>query len=91
MLTATFRPRTAGLHQATVSIHWVGLFHDHNLLGQGFVRHGWPFRAGPWQGLPPYFGTGLVQVRASTVIPVPQDTLHGVKTNQLDQPPFTIQ
>ena len=50
-----------------------------------------PFAQVLGNGLPPYFGAGLVQVRASTVIPVPQDTLHGVKTNQLDQPPFTMQ
>ena len=58
-----------------------------NLLGQAFFVQACCFRAAPRQDIPPCLGAGFVQVRERISIPLPQVTLHGVDTAQLDQPP----
>jgi len=47
------------------------------------------FRPAPEQDLPPCLGAEFVQVRERISIPLPQVTLHGFDTDQLDQPPLT--
>ena len=59
------------------------------LLGQGFFVHACSFRPDPGQDLPPCLGAGFVQVRERISTPLPQVTLQGVNTDQLDQPPST--
>ena len=59
------------------------------LLGQGFFLHACSFRPAPGQDLPPCLGAGFVQVRERISTPLPQVTLQGVNTDQLDQPPST--
>ena len=57
------------------------------LLGQGFFVHACSFCEAPVQGVPPCLGAGFVQVRERISTPLPQVTLQGVDTDQLDQPP----
>lgn len=57
------------------------------LLGQGFNAHVCSFLTAPWQGVPPWLGTGFEQLRESISVPLPQVTLQGVNINQLDHPP----
>lgn len=56
-------------------------------IGQGFFEHFCCFLASPWQDRPLYLGAGFVQVRERISTPLPQETLHDVDTDQLDQPP----
>ena len=60
-----------------------------NILGQGFFEHACCFCASLGQDFPPCWGAGFVQVRVRISIPLPQDTLHGFATDQLDHPPGT--
>ena len=45
----------------------------------------------PWQLLPPYLGTGFVQLLERSWDPVPQDLLQEVQLLQIDHPPFTTE
>ena len=49
--------------------------------------HACCFRGAPVQCVPPCLGAGFVQVRERISTPLPQVTLQGVDTDQLDQPP----
>ena len=57
------------------------------LLGQGFFVQACSFCGAPVQAVPPRLGAGFVQVRERISTPLPQVTLHGVDTDQFDQPP----
>ena len=48
------------------------------------------FCAAPGQDLPPCLGAGFVQVRERVSTPLPQVTLQGFDTDQLDHPPWTV-
>ena len=45
----------------------------------------------PRQLLPPYLGTGFVQLLERSSDPVPQDLLQEVQLLQIDHPPFTTE
>lgn len=46
------------------------------LPGHGRMLHSWYSRGGPRQGNPPYFGSGLLQIRLRFRIPLLQSRLH---------------
>ena len=56
-------------------------------LGQGFFVQARCIWAAPGHDFPPCLGAGFVQVRERNSTPLPQVTLQGVDTDQLDQPP----
>lgn len=43
----------------------------------------------PWQSSPPPLGVGLLHVLCLFCIPRPQDAVHSVHCDQVDQPPLT--
>ena len=44
----------------------------------------------PVHGLPPFLGRGLVQLLCLTLVPVPHELLHWLKTPQFVHPPCTM-
>lgn len=63
---------------------------NQDLPGQMEV-HSALLTADPWQGLPPFSGTGLLHTLVRFCCPFPHLELHSVHCDHGDQPPLTAE
>ena len=67
---------------------WIGPNNTQICLPVQLMKHDSVMTDAPWQGWPPFWGAGFVQVRMRWMVPVPQVTLQGLESLNSVYPPL---